>query len=94
MKKVEHRQNIIAGSLGRSPSAISRLLQCNRGLPSYHPGQDKRLTESRCSENYKATKVTVEVWSWIVSPLDQKLSPQQITGYLNRLIKLVSLVGV
>lgn len=83
MKKAGHRQKEIAGLLGRSPSTISRELQRNQGLRSYRPGQAQRLAETRRRESHKAIKVTDEVWCWIVTLIEQELSPQQVVDYLD-----------
>ncbi len=88
MKKAGHRQHEIAVLLGRSPSTISRELRRNQGLRGYRPGQAQRLTEARRRDAYKAIKVTDEVWGWIMTLIQQELSPQQIVDYLDRHKKL------
>ena len=61
LKKVGHKQEEIAGLLGRSPSTISRELVRNSGLRGYRPKQAQRLTDARRRGARKARKVTVEV---------------------------------
>lgn len=82
MNKAGHQQKEIAALLERSPSTISRELRRNRGLKEYRPKQAQQLSDQRRREAHKAVKVTGEVWGWIVTLVQQELSPQQVVAYL------------
>lgn len=84
LKKAGHKQEEIAGLLGRSPSTISRELARNSGLRGYRPKQAQRLADARRKGGRKARKVTVEVRQAIEVLLRQELSPQQVVDYLTR----------
>ena len=65
LRKAGHKQEEIAGLLGRSSSTISRELRRNRGLRGYRAGQAQRLSDARRREAWKARKLTSEVRGWI-----------------------------
>lgn len=84
LMKAGHNQIDVARILSRSPSTISRELKRNIGLRGYRPLQAHRFAQSRQSEAQKAIKVTDAVWEWIVTLIQQELSPQQVVDYLRR----------
>ena len=84
LKKAGHSQIEIAHLLERNPPTISRELRRNKGLRGYRPAQAHRLAQSRQREALKAIKVTDEIWGWIVTLIQQELSPQQAVDYLKR----------
>ncbi len=88
LRKAGHKQEEIAGLLGRSSSTIIRELRRNRGLRGYRAGQAQRLSDARRREAWKARKLTPEVRGWIEKLIRQELSPQQVVDYLNRHKKL------
>lgn len=82
--KAGHNQKQVSTILGRNPSTICRELKRNKGLRGYRPAQAHRLFKARQSEAIKAIKVTDEIWCWIVTLIQQELSPQQVVDYLKR----------
>lgn len=84
LKKAGHKQEEIAGVLGRSPSTISRELARNSGLRGYRPKQAQRLADARRRGASKAHKVTGEIRRAIEMLIRQELSPQQAVDYLAR----------
>jgi IS30 family transposase len=84
MIKSGFKQNKIARLLNRTPSTISRELKRNKGLKGYRPAQAQRFTDTRRREAFKSIKITDEVWGWIVTLIQQELSPQQVVDYLKR----------
>ena len=88
LRKAGHKQEEIAGLLGRRSSTISREMRRNRGLQGYRAGQAQRLSDARRREAWKARKLTPEVRGWIEKLIRQELSPQQVVDYLKRHKKL------
>lgn len=84
LMKAGHSQKDISDVLGRSASTISRELKRNRGLRGYRPKQAQELTDKRRHEAHKAFKVTESIRDMIERLIRQDLSPQQVTGYLER----------
>lgn len=82
--KAGHTQKEISDVLGRNPSTICRELKRNKGLKGYRPAQAHRLFKTRQSEAIKAFKITDEIWDWVVTLIQQELSPQQVVDYLKR----------
>lgn len=75
-------QKAIARNLERHPSTISRELRRNKGLRGYrHQQADRFATERRCQAK-KHVKLTTKVQSWIRTLIEQDLSPEQISNYL------------
>lgn len=84
MMKAGHSQKEVAEYINRDPSTISRELKRNKGLKGYRPRQAQQTALSRRHNASKFIKITDEVWSWIVTLIQQELSPQQAVDYLRR----------
>lgn len=78
----------IAKSIGCHKSTISREIKRNTGQRGYRYQQAQRFTAQRHQYKPKAFKLTDEVKQWIVTLLNQALSPEQICGYLKRVQEL------
>jgi len=77
-------QKAIARNLERHPSTISRELKRNKGLKGYrHKQANCFATERRCQAK-KHIKLTAEVQGWIRRLIEQDLSPEQVSNYLER----------
>ena len=74
----------IAKSIGCHKSTISREVKRNTGQRGYRYQQAQRCTAQRHQHKPKVFRLTDEVKQWIVTLLDQALSPEQICGYLKR----------
>lgn len=74
----------IAGSLGRSPSTISRELRRNRGGRGYRPIQAQRLARERRhrARSGRMPKMSGSVCERVISLLREGWSPEQIAGRL------------
>lgn len=73
----------IAAAMGRDKSTVSRELRRNADSPeSYSHGVAQRLAERRHSEKPKATKLNPTLIQAIRQGLDQRWSPEQISGRL------------
>ena len=46
--------------------------------------QAHRLSQARHREAHKARTITTEIREWIATLIRQKLSPEQVVGYLQR----------
>ena len=82
LKKTKMSQQEMADSVGVSQSAISRELKRNTGGNGYQIKQAQRKAKNRRSEACKATKMTSSMVTLIESKLREKLSPEQISGWL------------
>jgi IS30 family transposase len=75
-------QNKIAKQLNVSQSTISREFTRNTGLRGYRIQQAQRLAQQRRAEASKAIKMTAKLIELISLKLDDKWSPEQISGWL------------
>lgn len=75
-------QKAIARNLERHPSTISRELKRNKGLRGYRHQQANRFAMERRCYAKKHIKLTDEVQSWIRTLIEQDLSPEQVSNYL------------
>ena len=75
-------QKAIARNLERHPSTISRELKRNKGLRGYRHQQANRFARERRCHAKKHIKLTDEVQSWIRTLIEQDLSPEQVSNYL------------
>ena len=81
--KAGHRPAVIAKQLGRNRSTISRELQSNTHEGNYcHIMAQKRYDERRY--NAKKSILTEDNWTTVRSLLQQKWSPEQISGWLGQ----------
>ena len=82
LNKTKMSQQEMADSVGVSQSAISRELKRNTGGNGYQIKQAQRKANNRRSEACKATKMMPSMVTLIESKLREKLSPEQISGWL------------
>lgn len=73
----------IARIIGCHKSTISREIKRNKGQRGYRPKQAHRLATSRKANN--SASITDFAWAYIEYLLEQKYSPEQITGRLKLL---------
>lgn len=82
LKKSTMTQQEIADRLGTSQSAISRELKRNAGERGYRYKQAQAMSDERRSNAVKAVKMTPDMIELIELKLREKLSPEQISGWL------------
>lgn len=82
LKKTKMIQMELADAIGVSQSAISRELKRNTGGSGYRFEQAQRKAQERRTRATKPTKMTPKMISLIESKLREKLSPEQISGWL------------
>lgn len=75
-------QKAIACNLERHPSTISRELKRNKGLKGYRHQQANRFATERRGQAKKHIKMTAKVQGWIRKLIEQDLSPEQVSSYL------------
>ncbi|MEX0448064.1 IS30 family transposase [Xenorhabdus sp. SGI246] len=90
LKEAGFTQRVIATSLNRAASTISRELKRNREAQRYCPKQAQLKALERRHTAVKAVKVTPEITLFIKQLIWQDLSPEQTVGYLKR-EKIISL---
>ena len=83
LKKIGFSQLLIAKTLGRNKSTISRELSRNQGLRGYRPKQAEQSARKRqaCKPNLWR-KIEGDLQHRIVTWLHQQWSPEQISGRL------------
>lgn len=82
LNKSDMSQNKIAEQLNVNQSTISRELSRNTGLRGYRINQAQKLAQQRRVNASKALKMTPQVIELINLKLDEKWSPEQISGWL------------
>lgn len=82
LKKTNISQAQMAKIIGVSQSTVSREFKRNTGLRNYRPKQAHGLACKRKSSNQHALKMTNDLVAIIESRLCEKLSPEQISGWL------------
>jgi IS30 family transposase len=82
MLKADYTLTAIAQALGRNKSVISREISrnCNGRSKVYTADLAQRKCDSRHKLKKKKVKLTSEMWTYITTHLDQKLSPEQVAG--------------
>ena len=80
--KAGFKQNQIARELGVHKSTVSREVRRNRGLRGYRPKQANELAVARRAACHNARRITEADWSLVEACLQEKLSPEQISGRL------------
>jgi IS30 family transposase len=83
-KKSGMTQQIIGDMIGVSQSAISRELKRNSGERGYRYKQAQRVSDERRSKASKYIKMTPNMIKLLDLKLREKLSPEQISGWLLR----------
>ena len=73
-------QTEIGIELGVSKSTISRELKRNHGQRGYRPCQASRMAQERRSHCKNAKKISQQDWELVKKCLQEKLSPEQISG--------------
>jgi IS30 family transposase len=87
-KKLHTGESIraIAKALERSPSSISREIRRNSLADNYVPKTARLAAEKRARNSRNAKTISAKIWPYVVEKLQQKHSPEQISGVLkNRL---------
>lgn len=82
LKKVGKNQTEIANEIEKDKSTISRELRRNTGNRGYRPNQAHELACIRREEASTPLKMTVELMIIITHYLEEKWSPEQISGWL------------
>lgn len=82
LKKVGNSISEIAKELGKHKSTISRELCRNAGQKGYRPAQANDLARLRKENASTPLKMTLELMIIITHYLEEKWSPQQISGWL------------
>lgn len=82
LKKTKMTQQALANAIGVSQPTISRELKRNTGGSGYRFAQAQRKALERRAEAVKPTKMTPEMISLVNAKLREKLSPEQISGWL------------
>jgi len=80
--KAGFNQLQIALDLGVHKSTVSREIRRNRGLRGYRPKQADEMATARRSLCRNARRITDADWTLVDACLQEKLSPEQISGRL------------
>ncbi|WP_341907076.1 IS30 family transposase [Fluviicola taffensis] len=82
MLQAGYTQASISEALGRNKSVISREIARNRNGNSkkYHADLAQRKCDARHKQKNKRVKLTPSMLAYIISSLEDKLSPEQIVG--------------
>lgn len=81
LKKAGNNNSEIAKELGKDKSTISRELSRNAGKKGYRPSQANEYASLRKENASKPLKMTVELMIIITHFLEEKWSPEQISGW-------------
>ena len=84
LKKVGKSQKQIALEIGKDKSTISRELRRNKGARGYRPNQAHELACLRREEVARPSVLTLEVITLLIPLLEEKWSPEQISGWLKK----------
>jgi IS30 family transposase len=79
----------IALALERSPSSISREIRRNSLHEIYAPETARLAAEKRARNCRNAKTISAETWVYVVEKLQQKYSPEQISGVLKNRLDIV-----
>jgi IS30 family transposase len=82
LKKKGYCQQDIALAIGVSQSTISRELRRNKSQRGYRHKKAQNLSQIRRKEAVKAVKMTHDMIELIEAKLEEKWSPEQISGWL------------
>ena len=82
LKKSGMTQQVIGDTIGMSQSAISRELKRNTGERGYRYKQAQHMSDERRLVAVKSIKMTPTMIELVESKLREKLSPEQVTGWL------------
>lgn len=80
--KAGYQQNVIAAEVGVHKSTISREIKRNQGQRGYRPKQANAFAIERGKGSENATRIEASEWLLVKSCLQEKLSPEQISGRL------------
>jgi IS30 family transposase len=81
--KMGHNQMEISKVIGKHKSTVSRELERNYGLRGYRPKQAHH--KALCHRNHSYFCILPETWELIETKLHLDWSPEQISGWLQRL---------
>ena len=82
LNKMNSSQQMIADAVGVSQPTVSRELRRNAGQRGYREKQAQKLSEKRRQSSRKSIKMTPDVIAIIDLKLEEKWSPEQISGWL------------
>jgi IS30 family transposase len=80
--KAGYQRNVIAAEIGVHKSTITREIKRNQGQRGYRPKQANKFAIERCKGSDNATRINASQWRLVKSCLQEKLSPEQISGRL------------
>lgn len=80
--KAGYQRKVIAAEIGVHRSTISREIKRNQGKRGYRPKQANTFAIERCKGSENATRIEAPAWLLVKSCLQEKLSPEQISGRL------------
>ena len=89
LKKVGKNQTEIAREVGKDKSTISRELNRNCGARGYRPTQAHALACLRKEDAVQPSKLTPELLFIIIFFIEEKWSPEQISGRLKKNHKIL-----
>lgn len=81
-KSIGKSNSDIAQALGKHKSSIGRELSRNQGTRGYRPSQANDLAQGRQKNSQKAVKLNVELMFILTPLIEDKWSPDQISGWL------------
>jgi IS30 family transposase len=81
-KQAGYTQTEIAIEIGVHKSTVSREIRRNCGQRGYRPKQAQAIAEQRREEAPRAIKMTTELRATVVKKLNERWSPEQISGWL------------
>jgi IS30 family transposase len=84
MRKQKISLNAIAIGMGRVGSTLSRELKRNSGQRGYRHSQADRMAKQRHHDKPKAIKLDEEMQQLITPLIQEKWSPEQVSGRLKR----------
>ena len=82
--KANFLQSAIAREIGVHNSTVCRELKRNRGWKGYRPKQAHLLAIKRQENAAKFVKLTLQMVALIDDLIKQDLSPEQVSGFLER----------
>ena len=88
LKAIGKRCSEIAQVLGKHKSSIGRELRRNQGARGYRPSQANDMAQERWKQSEKAVKLNVEMMFILAPLIEDKWSPDQISGWLRENVNI------